>query len=269
MDKLVPFFFIFKNAIVSVGRWIETHSDFISAAATVAIAAFTLTLWWATRRLWKVSQEQSRDMKTSLTIAQEAADSAKESAQVAKDTLTSTQRAFVFLKNIEVKQTRDLSDYSKYIWWIFPRWQNSGNTPTENLTISVGAQIRSDELPDDFPYTYVNEHVSYVRGLPYVSPQKDIPLMIGPKTEIVSEPLTFSAIPRVISFFGEGHVHIYVWGQAEYNDVFVGTPKHRTRFCVKLLFTRQKGETEDQSPLMAFTYYGKYNCADEDCDEQS
>lgn len=94
MDKLVSFFSIFKDAIFSIGRWIETHSSFVSAASTAAIAFFTLTLWCATRKLWKVSQEQSRDMKTSLTIAQEAADAAKKSA----DALPAIERAYLFTR---------------------------------------------------------------------------------------------------------------------------------------------------------------------------
>jgi len=94
LDKLVPFLVIFKDAVVSVGRWIEHHSNFVSAAATVVIAAFTLTLWCATRKLWKVSQEQSRHMETSIAAAEKAADAAKDSAEA----LPAIERAYLFVK---------------------------------------------------------------------------------------------------------------------------------------------------------------------------
>jgi hypothetical protein len=61
----------------SISVWIEANSDFITAAATVAIAFFTLTLWRATPKLWKIAQEQSRDIKISLAISQKAADAAQ------------------------------------------------------------------------------------------------------------------------------------------------------------------------------------------------
>jgi hypothetical protein len=140
LDTVISFF---KNAAVFACKWIEDHSDFVTAAASATIALFTLTLWWATRKLWKVSQEQSRDMKESLRIAQEAADAAKDSAQVAKTTLTSTQRAFVFLKDIKFKEIRgrgytSMGGNYEITWLFFPCWANSGDTPTRNLTINIG-----------------------------------------------------------------------------------------------------------------------------------
>lgn len=198
-----------------------------------------------------------------------AANAANESAQVAKDTLTSTQRAFVFLKDIELREIRGqgkktLPDYKQTTWQLSPRWANSGDTCTRNLTISVGCYISSEGIPDSFNYPYINKELSHDRGLPYVSPQKDIPMMIGPKAEILSEPLILPTLIEVTSFIAEGHVHLYIFGEAKYNDIFDGTPEHCTRFCVKLFFTKQFSQAGERTPLMSFSYYGNYNCADED-----
>ena len=94
MDKLVSFLLIFKDVAVYVRNCIETHSNLIVAIATAAIAFFTWTLYCATRKLWKASQEQSRDMKTSLKIARDAADAAKKSA----DAFQASNRARLFVR---------------------------------------------------------------------------------------------------------------------------------------------------------------------------
>ncbi|MGP8051128.1 MAG: hypothetical protein ACLPYB_11025 [Desulfobaccales bacterium] len=195
--------------------------------------------------------------------------------QFAKKTLTSTRRAFVFLKDIELMEIRG-KGYSTYpsndqtTWLFFPRWANSGDTPTRNLTVSIGCKVTSQGLPDNFDYSYIDKELSNDNGLPYVIPiQKDIRMMIGPKAEILGKPLKIATLEYVISTIIDGVMDIYIWGQAEYSDIFDGTPRHQTRFCVKLYFTPQRGQVGRQPPLVVPVYYGKYNCADEDCDEQS
>jgi len=37
-------------------QWLESHNGAVTALATIAIAAFTGTLWWSTHRLWQVTQ---------------------------------------------------------------------------------------------------------------------------------------------------------------------------------------------------------------------
>ena len=253
--------------------WIDTNSDLLTVAATIAIAYFTFTLYRATSGMLRVARDQSKDMKDSIAVAQEAANAAKDSAKVARDALTSTQRAFVFLKDIKFRQTRDPGDYSIIAWQFFPQWENSGGTATKNLTISVGAriihaQLSSNHIPNNFDYSYVIDNIPKDMEVSYtnIRPLKDIPLMIGPKAEITSQQLNLTTQMNMIRFIIDGPVYFFLWGEAKYNDIFDGTPQHCTRFCVELHFTNQSGE---QTPLMSFSYYGNYNCADEDCKEQS
>lgn len=123
MEKFTSLLLIFKEGPVSVIDWIETHSDLVTAIATIAIAGFTLTLWWATRKLWKVSQQQSEDMKKSLATAKKAANAAKVSA----DNLPIVERAYVFAK-IELKDRIPLTVGPKDIE-ISLYLQNYGRTP--------------------------------------------------------------------------------------------------------------------------------------------
>jgi len=94
LEKVSPLLLIFKEAWICFAEWIELHSDFVIATATTAIAIFTLTLFLATRKLWRTSQEQSKDLKTSLTIAQKAADATKASV----DAFQAIERAKLFVK---------------------------------------------------------------------------------------------------------------------------------------------------------------------------
>jgi len=40
------------------GEWVETHHGALTLLATLFIAAFTGTLWWSTRQLWKAGEQQ-------------------------------------------------------------------------------------------------------------------------------------------------------------------------------------------------------------------
>jgi hypothetical protein len=105
LEKLIPFLIVLKDDSVSVGRWIQVHSSFVTAAATFIIAAFTWALWWATRKLGKISQEQARDLKDSIAVAQRAADAAEKSANV----LPAIERAYVF-SNIKLDREIKIGD---------------------------------------------------------------------------------------------------------------------------------------------------------------
>lgn len=47
-----------RGAVLNFGEWVETHPGALTLLATLFIAAFTGTLWWSTRRLWKAGEQQ-------------------------------------------------------------------------------------------------------------------------------------------------------------------------------------------------------------------
>ncbi|MGA7577689.1 MAG: hypothetical protein ACLQUW_00700 [Desulfobaccales bacterium] len=77
-------------------------SAIIVAIATVAIAFFTYTLWRATSGLFKVAEEQSRDMKASIAVAEKAAEASMKSAEVAEKTLVNIQRPWIKIINMRL-----------------------------------------------------------------------------------------------------------------------------------------------------------------------
>jgi len=47
-----------RGAVLNFGEWVETHHGALTLLATLFIAAFTGTLWWSTRQLWKAGEQQ-------------------------------------------------------------------------------------------------------------------------------------------------------------------------------------------------------------------
>ena len=47
-----------RAAILNFGEWVEAHHGALTLLATLFIAAFTGTLWWSTRQLWKAGAQQ-------------------------------------------------------------------------------------------------------------------------------------------------------------------------------------------------------------------
>ena len=47
-----------RAAILNFGEWVEAHHGALTLLATLFIAAFTGTLWWSTRQLWKAGAHQ-------------------------------------------------------------------------------------------------------------------------------------------------------------------------------------------------------------------
>lgn len=176
--------------------------------------------------------------------------------------MVSTQRSFVFLKDIEFNEIRTRGDYKVTKWKLLPRWENSGDTQTKKLTISIGCIILYEELPDDFNFPYIS-----CNEIPHINAISTIPIMIGPKANILTE---YIEVPEtdmeVLDHFTQPDMHnfhkIYVWGEAKYKDIFWFTKQHTTQFCIELFFTEQISSGIRREPIMSFNYYKKYNYAD-------
>jgi len=223
LDRLVPFFLVFKDAAVSVGKWIEVHSGFVSAAATVVIAAFTLTLWYATRKLWKVSQEQSRHMKTSIDITKKAANAAKANT----DNLSIIERAYIFSK-VELEEPINIGD----VGWpqrLFVRLSlvNHGRTPAiiKEIACHVGMyplnQVRGDDLTKKEKHFALNAFIA--GGKECFEDNKPITITLADyrdmrNTKNIRTIFCFGCI-KYTNIFGQDHFHGFCWEfSAPYNQ---------------------------------------------------
>ncbi len=190
------------------------------------LALFTLALVIFTEELARVTKRQYR---------------------LTKENFVSSQRAFVFLKDFHTAKVRDPINKQVRYWKLTPVWGNSGYTPTNNLVICINYKVFEafeKEIPEGFAYPYESS--------------SEAPMVIGPKSEVCSKPFIVwgAEIFSVMQDTG----HLYIWGYAEYHDIFKGSPKRHTRFCFKLFIDNTLGEPMVENA--SFFQYGKYNYAD-------
>jgi hypothetical protein len=198
----------------------QSTTDWWMVIPTWLLSFFTLGLFIYTARLWKATGELVQESRSSLQ---------------------STQRAFVFIKILEVL---NLPDTKKLI--IIPQWENSGDTPTKNMLNHVNWALFEKDLPTDFDF-------------PDLAGEERTPALIGPHAIQYASPLEIDAQHIDAAIAGTGH--LYIWGWAEYDDVFPGTSRHRTEFCNEVLISRVSGKEFS----IRFRLHRKHNGADGEC----
>lgn len=168
--------------------------------------------------------------------------------KISKTNMTSTQRAFVFLKSVDFYPMRGRDNRVRE-FAIEPAWENSGQTPTRHLSGWVSAKTFDREgIPDSYEFPDINntgEMRRYVLGPGTVVGAAHIPIHI-----VDAEPVR------------SGNKRLFIWGWAEYNDIFKKTPKHRTEFCVEIVLA---GPSFPEDTTMTWIVHNKHNGADEEC----
>lgn len=199
------------------------------AIATVVMAVFTYFLW-------STSSDQWKEMVKSNENATRA--------------LISTQRAYVNVVGLEIVPLIDATGHQAW-WRISPIIQNSGNTPTRNLWMTM--------LANDYDFNF-RKNGPRIPKRDYLLTASKNYATLAPKQETrnwnrQSIPFDWTQGIRDQSF------RVYVHGALMYNDFFSDVP-HTTQYCYALWgFPPVTGES-------GFSYSecgGKSNCADEEC----
>ena len=90
-----------------------------------------------------------------------------------------------------------------------------------------------------------------------------IPTIAGPKAMVEAVPGAISA--EDLAAVQQGRKHFYIWGWAEYHDIFEGTKKHSTRFCnqlMQVIGNPMAAINEHNMVQMLFGFHSENNCAD-------
>jgi hypothetical protein len=214
--------------------WSAKLTDWLLAAFTFALVVFTGLLYRATARLWEATREQ---------------------AELTRTALIHTQRAFVFVKEVADSRTTMLlpvrltgPPVSRTIGWkISLRWENSGATPTKDLITYVSGKTFDKVLPEDFSFEDIPG-------------ENSTPGILGPQAVVAMGDMNVPM--EIMQEIYEKKTHFYMWGWAEYNDVFDETDRHRTEFCYKIEFT---GEPFPEATGMVYRLHHKHNGADKEC----
>jgi len=191
---------------------------------------------------------QARRMREAVAAANGSAAVAEKSARIAEDALVAGQRAFMFIREIKTVLHQD-PETGEFRWTIHPIWANSGNTPTRGLSINTTYRLLDEPLPKDYDFPQAQEDL--------------IPTIAGPRSMVEAVPGTLSS--EDLAAVQSGRKYFYIWGWAEYHDIFEGTKKRVTRFCNQLI--QVDGDpaqpANEHNPIqMMFGFHTENNYAD-------
>jgi hypothetical protein len=216
------------------------------------IARYTLWLAVLTGGLVIASSIQFVFLYRADKTARIAATAVKDQASLTREAMTRTQRAFVFVKHVCVGHQINLVQATTgplveavIGWNIGIQWENTGDTPTRDLVTHISLHEFQGEMPADYNFPELNKTTTKS--------------LLGPKAVCFSP--VFSISDSQARQIFQGRNHLYMWGWAEYDDVFPDSERHRTEFCYELLFIAPFPSKS------SFTHrlHTRYNGADDEC----
>jgi hypothetical protein len=165
-----------------------------------------------------------------------------------REAFTAVQRPFVVAVNLEANQ-----DQPPY-WTFRTILENTGSTPTKNMTVTSAASFSVPILPDSpadpaelkkqpsEPYPTATDH------------------FIGPHGKVAIDAI--SLVTKTLEDMADQRADFFVYGIARYNDQFGETKERSTKFCfVVRPFKGLNGLSLNNRGLCHH-----WNCGDEDCD---
>jgi hypothetical protein len=139
----------------SSAEWWLVYVTVGLSAITLVLAIFTGWLWNATRKMGNDARlnsiQQANEMRTSLRIAQESADTAKASVALARQEFISTHRPMIVVRGVQFG--RAMGNISTLPFQLDFIMANVGSTPATTIEISVTLiHVPSGILPAGPPY---------------------------------------------------------------------------------------------------------------------
>ncbi len=205
------------------------------------------TVWWA-RLQTLIGLFGAIGLTLTLFFSGIATRAASKQVRLSRQALVETDRAFVFVSEGLINPAINSKTDKVEQWNTGVRWKNSGTTPTKNLRLHITLAVFDNPMPEDFAFP--------------TGPVPDVHVLIAPGGTIDSAVLSIDL--EQMEGVHEGTKHLYVWGWAEYDDVFDGTPRHRTEFCYKWhvggnIRSKDKYATR-------YNLHLRHNGADEECE---
>jgi hypothetical protein len=185
----------------------------------------------------------------------------RRSVRIAEAALTSAEQAFLFQHSVVIIPIKDPDGFMRGWQFIFG-WKNSGSTPARRVFLhtSFHMVLKPDPVADsgdlppnfDFPDTYG-----------FREPTEQVQLSIGPQGEMASNPKTIDVLDLDEAY--SRRMRIFMYGWADYTDIFPKTPRHRTEFCFEIVVASHPDEeVTGRSPFLFFAY-GPHNGAEDEC----
>jgi hypothetical protein len=168
-----------------------------------------------------------------------------------REAFTAVQRPFIIATDLEAVQTLPL-------YWTFRTvLENTGSTPTKNMTVTSAVSFSLPVLPDSPPDP---KDLRALSTEPYPTVTDHF---VGPHAKITVEGV--SLLTRTLEEMAEQRADFFVYGVARYNDQFAETTECSTKFC----FVVRPYKGPNGLSLANRTLCHHWNCGDEDCERDN
>jgi len=233
--------------------FLEKPTDTLLVMFNGLLALYTWQLYKATRGLVDAAAEQAKDMKNSIKAATDAVENGIGANQISVTNAERQLRAYVTATTLSLTPHRDPSYVSTTIpalvdgrintYRFEAILRNGGQTPAINVIINASCErVRSVDLTN-FAF---RDSTRFGHGV------------IGPVNEIHSPSIPIAAHV----FEPVDDTEWVLWGWVEYDDVFSGTPRHRTEFAFQIIRVRPPNSTE---LWVSFQPLDRFNAVDGGC----
>ena len=218
--------------IIQAAEFFDAHNGAFTALFTIILAISTILLWRATR---------------------DAARGGERAANIAEQALTRLERPFVFVKEIDLFTERAPDTPGTYggvrpgtitAYKMSAVLENGGQSPAIRMAYNFNCGLIARHNIDTFDFP---DQGPVERGV------------LGPKGMLQTKGQTISAA-TMIQIVG-GIDRWFIWGWADYDDIFSDTKRHRTEFC----FEVTARNLPDGQIFVSFPMHGKFSATDDDC----
>ncbi|AUC97738.1 hypothetical protein CWS35_28440 [Bradyrhizobium sp. SK17] len=164
-----------------------------------------------------------------------------------REAFTAVQRPFIIATGLAASQ--DLPGY----WSFQTILENTGGTPTKNMTVTTAVSFSVPVLPDspDDPGELKKQSSE---AYPTVTNH-----FIGPHGKVAVDAI--SLITKTLEEMADNRADFFVYGIARYNDQFAETTERLTKFCFVVRPYKEKSGLTLQNRGLCH----HWNCGDEDC----
>jgi len=216
-------FWVILAPIKHLIQFLDKHGGAVTTSATIAMVVLTFFL----------------------------AKYAKEQGDIARDTLLSNQRAYVFINNIDMVYGDDAA--TKF-WQVIPRWENAGNTATYQMS----SRINYYSLPTDLPtgFSRCDFDAQETRFVLSSKEKSNVSFMRIDPTTLQNFKIAGSAVR-----------HMKFWGWTKYQDT-VAYQDHITRFCWNIESIGGNPSDPNANLRMTHSLCKEGNCTDKECEAE-
>jgi hypothetical protein len=133
-------------------------------------------------------------------------------------------------------------------WIVWPIWENSGSSPTKEMTMYANYCTRTNPLPENF-------------GFPDLPGRKSVAVILGPHQPIAGEPWPIPV--QAFSLIQNRVFRYYTYGWTRYRDIIADAIPHITEYCFEI--TGTEGDPAVATSGINFTVCDiGHNCADDE-----